>query len=149
MMANMNTTLTHPQRQQQQQKQQRYHHEEDSDDFVPLEFACRDSSKGVTDFREWSYFQRQEKKKIINIGNTHLWSKSYLKMLDERKIDTVKAKSKTKKSSGPPPVRSTKAQRMREKYNEQISASYTPALTVSVVGATIDTDSLNGNDVEI
>ena len=32
---------------------------------VPLEFPCRDSSKGVRDFSEWSYFKKLEKKKIV------------------------------------------------------------------------------------
>lgn len=32
---------------------------------VPLEFPCRDSSKDVKDFRDWSYFKNLEKKKIV------------------------------------------------------------------------------------
>ena len=32
---------------------------------VPLEFPCHDSSKGVKDFKNWSYFQKLEKKKIV------------------------------------------------------------------------------------
>ena len=32
---------------------------------VPLEFPCHDSSKGVKDFKDWSYFKKLEKKKIV------------------------------------------------------------------------------------
>lgn len=42
---------------------------ENGDDFIPeeipLEFPCHDSSKGVKDFTEWSYFKKLEKKKVV------------------------------------------------------------------------------------
>mmetsp|Transcript_6581 Transcript_6581/g.10752 ORF Transcript_6581/g.10752 Transcript_6581/m.10752 type:complete len:169 (+) Transcript_6581:149-655(+) len=113
---------------------------------VPLEFPCRDSSKGVTDFRDWSYFKNLEKKKIVNIGCTAMWSKKYLDMLNERKIDSLKSAAANKKNKKLPAVKTTKAQRMREKYNDQISSSYAPVAIISNVSAFADSDSWSGND---
>ena len=83
---------------------------------------------------------------VNSIGNTHLWSKKYLDMLNERKIDSLRDAALEKKKKKLPAVRTTKAQRMREKYNDQISSSYAPIAPVSAIIATADSDSWDGND---
>lgn len=67
-------------------------------------------------------------------------------MLSERKIDSLKDARNKKKTNKFPVIKTTKAQRMREKYNDQISSSYAPVAVLSAVNASADSNSWNGND---
>jgi predicted NAD/FAD-dependent oxidoreductase len=82
---------------------------------------------------------------VCSIGCTALWSKKYLDMLNERKIDSLKDAA-AKKNKKLPAIKTTKAQRMRDKYNEQVSAAVVPAATLSYVDAFADSDSWSGHD---
>jgi hypothetical protein len=68
-------------------------------------------------------------------------------MLNERKIDSLKDANNRKKKKLPS-IKTTKAQRMREKYIDQISSSYAPVAQLSAVNASADSSSWIGNDSE-
>jgi hypothetical protein len=83
-----------------------------------LIFPCHDKSEGVRDFRDWSYFKNERPQKVVNVGSSRGWSKSFLDRLNHRKEILLEQRDPlfVRKPPKLPPVRSTKTEAIRAHY---------------------------------
>ena len=96
-------------------------------------YPCHDKSLETTDFSNWSYFQNQQsKQKIINIGSSHLWNLKTLQTIKSRDYKIPESQKKMKIASSKFPIpRTTRAERLRQKYHLAITPTLVDEISIA------------------
>jgi hypothetical protein len=108
-----------------------------------LHYPCKDRSDNISNFKDWSYFKNNQMK-IVNMSSSSLWNK---KIINQSKQLALEKRQGTPKKSKLPPIKTTKSQKMREKFTED-RYSYSNNLDeLSVAYAVCDTSSIASSTI--